>query len=166
MSTDYQALYETYPETISLEQLYRICHISKRKGAWLLQNGYIPCTDTGKKTRRYKIKLDDVVAYLKAMETGTKPVPHPKGLFTCQKQKPVVPHHTEPMSPDARRILLAREWSQVPDALSTREAADVTGLSQSTILKKIQRQELQAVKTPRGILIAKEWLLDFMVNRS
>ena len=36
MATDYTYLYEEYPEVISADQLYRICHISKRKAKWLL----------------------------------------------------------------------------------------------------------------------------------
>lgn len=31
MSTDYSALLLEYPAVISKDQLYRICHISKRK---------------------------------------------------------------------------------------------------------------------------------------
>ena len=49
MATDYTYLYEEYPEVISADQLYRICHISKRKaemasGAWIH-----PARDSGKK---------------------------------------------------------------------------------------------------------------------
>jgi len=62
MATDYTYLYEEYPEVISADQLYRICHISKRKAKWLLEHGYIPCEDSGKKTRRYKIRLNDVIS--------------------------------------------------------------------------------------------------------
>ena len=40
-------------EIITKEQLYKILHISKRRAKFLLDNGYIPCIDTGKKTRRY-----------------------------------------------------------------------------------------------------------------
>lgn len=66
MATDYTYLYEEYPEVISADQLYRICHISKRKAKWLLEHGYIPCEDSGKKTRRYKIRLNDVIDYQSA----------------------------------------------------------------------------------------------------
>ena len=55
MDKKYELLLEKYPETLSLEQLYQICHISKRKAKWLLDNNVIPCRDTGKQTRRYKI---------------------------------------------------------------------------------------------------------------
>ena len=36
MGTDYSALLMEYPKIISKDQLYRICHISKRKATWLL----------------------------------------------------------------------------------------------------------------------------------
>lgn len=49
----YDAIRRAYPETISKEQFYRIAHISKATALHLLQNGLVPCKDTGKKTRRY-----------------------------------------------------------------------------------------------------------------
>ena len=39
-----------YPKTINSEQLRIILGISKRKCAWMLQNGVIPCKDTKKKS--------------------------------------------------------------------------------------------------------------------
>lgn len=37
MATDYTYLYEEHPEVISADQLYRICHISKRNAK---RNGF------------------------------------------------------------------------------------------------------------------------------
>ena len=37
-------------EKLSAEKICKILHISKRKCAWMLQNGMIPCKDSGKKT--------------------------------------------------------------------------------------------------------------------
>ena len=54
----------TYPKTINSEQLRIILGISKRKCAWMLQNGVIPCKDTEKKTRRYTIEITDVIHYV------------------------------------------------------------------------------------------------------
>ena len=34
-------------DLLSGEQVRLLLHISKRRAAWMLQNGYIPCTDTG-----------------------------------------------------------------------------------------------------------------------
>ena len=33
---------------MSLEQLYKMLHVSKRKAAWMLNNGIIPCQISGK----------------------------------------------------------------------------------------------------------------------
>lgn len=41
---------------LSADELYRYLHISKRKLKFLLENDYIPCIDTGKKTHRFLIK--------------------------------------------------------------------------------------------------------------
>lgn len=71
---------EQYGEVITLDQLYRICHISKRKAKWLLDNKIIPCEDSDKKTRRYKIKTDDVIAYLEAIEKNGDITP--VGIFS------------------------------------------------------------------------------------
>ena len=62
--SDYSYLYDEFPEIISGEQLRRILHVSKRKCAWLLQSRAIPCTDNYNKTRRYTVKLDDVIEYI------------------------------------------------------------------------------------------------------
>lgn len=48
METDYSAIINQYPAVITMDQMYRICHISKRKAKWLLENGVIPCQDSGK----------------------------------------------------------------------------------------------------------------------
>ena len=46
------------------DQFYRLCHISKSTALHLLKSGKVPCEWTGKKTRCYKIKKEDVRAYL------------------------------------------------------------------------------------------------------
>ena len=52
-------------EKLSAEEICKILHISKRKCAWMLQNGMIPCKDSGKKTRRYTVLRKDLEAYIK-----------------------------------------------------------------------------------------------------
>ena len=85
MATDCTYLYEEYPEVISAYQLYRICHISKRKAIWLLLHGYIPCEDSGKKTRRYKIRLNDVIDYY--MPTNPKSQIYSKNIVFISDDK-------------------------------------------------------------------------------
>ena len=87
MSTDYSALLLEYPAVISKDQLYRICHISKRKATWLLEHGVIPCKDSGKKTRRFQIYTADVVNYLITLENEPQKVAIPAGIFTNDKNR-------------------------------------------------------------------------------
>lgn len=61
-------LKSTYPDVITRDQLYRICHISKKTASYLLDSGLVPCTNSGKKTRKYKIRIDDVIVFLNARE--------------------------------------------------------------------------------------------------
>lgn len=61
---EYAYLRKEYPEIITKEQFYKIAHISKATALYLLTSGKVPCVDSGKKTRKYKIRLDDVIAYL------------------------------------------------------------------------------------------------------
>ena len=84
MATDYSYLLAEYPEKISQDQLYRICRISKRKATWLLENGYIPCEDTGKKTRRFKIQITDVIAYLTRLEESPETLLTPPGILNLR----------------------------------------------------------------------------------
>ena len=64
----YQLLYKLYPPVITKDQFYRIRNISKKTAAHLLDNGLVPCVNSGKKTRKSKIKLEDVIEYLETRE--------------------------------------------------------------------------------------------------
>lgn len=71
MKTDYLYLLEEYPETISMDQLYKICHISKRKAKWLLEHGVIPppgifsSLTSGKKINYARVNSMTFTAFLK-----------------------------------------------------------------------------------------------------
>ena len=71
----------TYGEFISMDNVRIELHMSKRRLAYLLQNGYIPCEIRNSATWRYKIRTKDVVAYIKS---GISP-DIPPGVF---KRKP------------------------------------------------------------------------------
>ena len=55
----------SYVESVLAELIRKNpAHISKATALHLLQNGLVPCKDTGKKTRRYTIRTDDIIFYL------------------------------------------------------------------------------------------------------
>ena len=65
---------QQYPEYITKDQMYRICHISKKTCLFLLESGLVPNIDSGKKTRRFKIKTVDVIQYLKDRDDYEKTI--------------------------------------------------------------------------------------------
>ena len=72
----YESLKEQYPEYISLDQLHRICKIAKRSAKYLVEHGIVPAQDTGKKTWRYRIAIDDVITYLRRREQVGSMIPY------------------------------------------------------------------------------------------
>ena len=52
------------PQVLSGEQVRRVLHIGKRKCAWILNNGFIKCQISDKKTRKYTVFKDDLIAYI------------------------------------------------------------------------------------------------------
>ena len=85
--------WDAVPDVITKDQLYRICHISKSTALYLLQSGKIPCEYTGRKTRCYKIKKKDVIAYLENRkvfpESYSAPAGWYKGDYTVQMEEQV-----------------------------------------------------------------------------
>lgn len=152
-------------ETISAEKLYKILHYSKRKTKYLLDNGIIPCVNSGKKTRCYKIKMSDVTVYLDNTLYDQSRYFFPAGIFSsnCQSRQPQKIDLTDD---GYQRLygIIKRGLSKVPDALSTDEAAAATGYSRTLILKSIQSGDLYAEKIFAHYIIPKEKLVSFFAG--
>lgn len=98
---------------LSGDELYRYLHISKRKMKYLLENGYIPMIDTGKKTHRYKVRLEDAEAFRVRRESEPEFLSELKGKFNIVREK-------KALTEEEREVLkekLTREWKDLPDAL-------------------------------------------------
>lgn len=81
-----QEVLTSYPKYITKEQMYRICHISKKTCLFLLESGLVPSIDSGKKTCRFKIKTTDVVKYLKERDDYPELYKAPDGFYKgCPK---------------------------------------------------------------------------------
>ena len=133
MATDYSHLLAEYPEKICQDQFYRICRISKRKATWLLANGYIPCEDTGKKTRRFKIRITDVIEYLTRLEDSPESLLTPPGIFSSGIKYRPKHKIVEPIDSDKFMKMLKKKWSSFPDALTVADVMKLTGYCQTTI---------------------------------
>ena len=158
----YEYLRETYPAVISAEQLYRICRVSKRKASWLLQNGVIPCRDSGKQTRRFQIRLDDVIDFLERQDAGELDDAIPSGAFSSGSA-----HRPQPvMDSEALCAFILAAWSDAPDMLRTKEASALCGYVPTTINHWVKRGLVQAVRCYGQNYISKQSLAEYLSSRA
>jgi len=142
MQSDYFKLRQQYPDVISAEQLSKICHISKRKAKWLLENQVIPCEDTGKKTWRFLIRIDDVIDYLLKRDSNLLEVAAPRGIFSSKSPKIDI----LPVDLDMLRFYTQRLWCNEPKVLTAAEASRLSGFSKNAIYSWIKRGKLMSIR--------------------
>ena len=166
-------------EIISLEQLYKMLHISKRKAAWMLQNGIIPCEIRNTPTHKYSIRKEDVLAYM-AKSEREKRKEIPVGIFNAKKTNN--PRRTESQGSDcggyfddtnyklrgkerARfKEMLEDLLSTVPDTLTVDEVAELIGYNRKTILRYVQRKYRYAVNIMGKYYISKHSIINYLAT--
>ena len=65
LDREIQDLLAPYPDPMGRTDFRKACRIGTRTSLYLLQSGLVPCENTGKQTRCYKIAKSDVAAYLR-----------------------------------------------------------------------------------------------------
>ena len=166
-------------EIISLEQLYKMLHISKRKATWMLHNGIIPCEIRNTPTHKYSIRKEDVLAYM-AKSDREKRKEIPVGIFNAKKTNN--PRRTKSQSSDCGgyyddtnyklrgkerakfKEMLEDLLSAVPDTLAVDEVAELTGYHRRTILRYVQRKYIYAVNIMGKYYISKQSIINYLAT--
>ena len=148
-----------YPKTINSEQLRIILGISKRKCAWMLQNGVIPCKDTEKKTRRYTIEITDVIHYVNTVSENPNVYFIPP-IFSAKKSTSEMRYPNE-LREDFSEWLTKR-WCNRKETFSPKELEKLLGYEHDSVRRWINREHLKCVKAQGEEIIAKEWLITFL----
>ena len=165
--SEIDAIKATYPKIISKDQVYRICHISKRTALYLLESGLIPCEDSGNKTRRFRVKLDDVIIYLQNREINPLQYKPPINYYRDKAYTRVVRKKIclLPAQEEIARPFFEEELSQYKDVMSTVEVSKFLGYSQKTIIEWYEKKEIKCFLIKGKLAIPKEYLIDFLVGR-
>ena len=161
-TTPYQDILEQYPIYITKDQMYRVCHISKKTCLFLLESGLVPCLDSGKKTRRFKIKTTDVVHYLEDRELHPEHYKPPEGYY---KQ----PHITQPRALSEHDLLVMRQFYEKelapwPDVMTIKQVSAFTGYGKTSVERWCSKQYLKNFYIKRRYYIPKEFLVDFLAS--
>ena len=157
-----------YGEVLSGDQVRQILHISKRKCTWMLEHGYIPCSDSCGKTRRFAVRADDLAAYMDDSAKHPERYATPYAEFSSAKgkskavpDKPAYPTFPREL-PEGFRLWLEDEWCGVEDLLTNDDAAELTEYAVTTVDNHIRAGRLKAVRTQDGLRIPKAWLVEFL----
>ena len=158
-------LRKEYPEIMSKEQFYKAAHIAKSTARWLLETHLVPCIDTGKKTHRFIIKTEDVIAYLKDREV------HPRKYEPAFRRgrRPGYANKDTFISMSAeRRKCLRRHFEDhlknCPDLITVIDAARALGYSQSAVVKWCSTGKLKAIFASGKYHIPKARLVDYLMS--
>ena len=168
MITDREKVRRSYHDTLSLEDVRRILHISKRKAAWMLQNRIIKCENGQKKTKQYNVRIEDLFVYLDKVECDDSTAQIPIGIFNAkkpmgkkQRDKPIITRTPIKNSTKAFRAWLTDKWSDESEILLTSDISRLTGYTQQTVQRWMKQDKLRSVKAKNKLVAAKEWLIDF-----
>ena len=131
----------------------------------MLQNGYIRYEDNGNKTHRYSLRMCDVQALRKEMTNHPERFADLNGRFTAQRNKPPIP--TVVLSQEEARKLreyIAKCWSKHPDALSSKLAAELTGLTVGTLNRYVAKGNIFGAVVGGKVLISKQSLIGHIAS--
>ena len=136
MISQRKALRTAYPDILTLSDITKILKISKRKAAWMLQNGYIKNINSGKKTRQYQVRINDLFEYMDKVERNDPSIQIPLGLFnanvigqkngTSVKHSETLPCVQKNLKEDFK-VWLDNEWADVPEMLTVTDISKISG---------------------------------------
>ena len=175
----YSDLLRQYPAYMTKEQMYQVCHISKKTCLFLLQSGLVPCLDSGKKTRRFKIETANVIRYLADRELHPDRYKPPDGFYKRKRvkgksrRKKRRKQGTDTPSPSVAGVdpCIMREYYRAElelypdDVLTTKQISEFTGYSHSSVVRWCNKQYLQNFYIRHRFYVPKEYLLDFFTSR-
>ena len=160
---------------LSLEQLRVKLKISKRKAAWMLQNGVIPCRIVDTPTHlRYYVKEEDLREYMSRSITESKKE-FTRGQFSSRnKDAP----ETDEASGDGISVfaflsrkdrnkfakMLEKRLAIYPDAMTVKRVFDIIGYSDKTIRWHINKGRIFTILQDRKFLVSKYSLIKFLAS--
>ena len=132
----YQNILAQYPHYMTKDQMYRICHISKKTCLFLLESGLVPCLDSGKKTHRFKIKTTDVIKYLEDRDVRPEYYKAPSGYYTKSCSPP--PRALSEHDLSVMKQYYEKELAVCPDVMTINQVSTFTGYGKTSVFKLLE----------------------------
>ena len=168
----YAALKDRYPDLLSLDELSRVCKIAKRSARYLVEHGIIPAIDTGKKTWRYQIRIDDVISYLDRREKFGSQIPPGAVSSRVNKREATQFGNRKSFSEvvtQGHEVEIAKYFNFIyansDEVLRTADVVEMTGLDKSTVLNLLRSGHIKSLESRPTYIVPKQYLLEFVVTR-
>jgi len=158
----FQEILSQYPKYVSKEQMRIICHISKRKARYLLQSGLVPCENSGKLTRNYKIKTADVVKYLQDREE----LPEKYKYEQSSSNTRYIYSKLAELGTDIESLSAYYEelFKDYPDIVTVADIAQMTGFTRGSVTGWLKDKKIKSFKIKNVYRVPKIYLLKFLVS--
>ena len=124
------------PDILAKEQVRLLCHCSKRTALYYLKSGKLPCIYSGKKTRCYKIRKEDLMAFIEDREDHPEFYAVPDGWYK-ESGRTVRQHYSSEIKIDGEDLheyyrFLLKEY---PDVLEVKKVSEITGKDLNRLIK-------------------------------
>ncbi len=176
---DYSFLLNRYPEYVTKDQFYRICHISKNTARYYLENSVIPCIDSGKKTRRYKIALKDIIFFLEDRDKNPEKYYLPNHYNNPFLPSEIRQYKAKPRYDSYKYVYklksikevkdyqkyLEQQFAEYPDMMTSLQRQQVTGHSKSTIASWCKSEKVRYIRHHNAYLLQKKSVITYLFNR-
>ncbi|HBH94358.1 MAG TPA: hypothetical protein DDX91_01295 [Ruminococcaceae bacterium] len=151
-------------EYLSGDQLYKFLHISKRKMKYLLENGYIPVIDTGKKTYKYRVKRCDAEKFKERMEREADFLRELRGRFGSGNSSPKATLNCAIKDNEREefREFLTKLWSKYPDALPAKKAAELADISPQRVNELVRKGVIYGICVGNVQYLSKEQFIEYI----
>lgn len=117
--------------------------------------GIIPCSDTGKQTRRYTIYLDDVLKCKSTIGSIEFPRSFSSARGSSKKENLTfdqIKQYTD---------FLIKRWEKESDVLAASIISKVLGYNIESVRRWLRSGKLQSVIVSGDFVVAKAWLAEF-----
>ena len=129
----------------------------------MLQSGKIPCYYTGKQTRCYQIKKEDVIAYLEDRKLFPQAYAAPKGWYRGRYELKMEIHLPPEVLEDLHAYYAAL-LASYRDVLTAAEVCKLTGYSKTAVNNWCGSGILKAFKRSNVNHIPKVYLIEFLCS--
>ena len=157
--------WEEVPEIISKEDVRLICHCSKRTALYYLKSGKLPCTFSGKKTRCYKIKKEDLMVFIKDRENNPEYYAIPEGWYSSSGVS-VKHRYTSAERLDKEDLHEYYQYllQEYPDVLESKKVSEITGYAHPVVNRWCSKGHLKHFQIGSRNMIPKVYLIDFFCS--